>query len=271
MKYHFLDLSSAWNPVFSTRLDDPQSRIIVGDIYFSEFSQAEPDRIEKHFVRLQSFGDRLYYGTSATECLNREIATLRRTPQSFVIDSTATVWMRRNLGEPRSLAKLISQPEMRRTVIEDRYSNQDSRDRYKVMVRTYEHAMKITKHNVPSATPLDEAMLIDTVKIGRYSVFKYLKDLGRSESDSYRFAMKDSYMIRDICSRLCRIADWAQSKGITGQNSAQLDNEGIDVEYVVMASYCDEFLTADLRNQRNDKNLRRLLMLAPGVRKMRSA
>lgn len=269
VKYLFLDQSSARSFAFAPQLNDPSVKVVVGDVYFTEFSQADATTVQRHLDRLREFGNRLYFGRSATECLNRELSLLRRTNRDVALNSEATVWMRERLTATRPLAELITGPDIRKTVIEDHYSSQKARDAYKEMVRMYERAMKITKHNVPFGTPLDEAVLRDTVMLGRYSVFKYLADGGQSETDARRFAMKDTFMLRDICARLCRIADWAQSKGIDGQDAAQLDNEGMDVEYVVLASYFDEFLTSDQRNQRNDANLRRLLALVPDVRKMR--
>ena len=268
-KYLFLDQSSARIFAFAPQLNDSSVKVVVGDVYFTEFSQAEAPTVQRHLDRLREFGGRLYFGRSATECLKRELSSLRRTNRDVAINSEATVWMREKLTETRPIAELITGSDIRKTVIEDRYSNQMARDTYKGMVRMYERAMKITKHNVPFGTPLDEAVLRDTIALGRYSVFKYLADEGRGESDARRFAMKDTFMLRDICARLCRIADWAQSKGIDGQNAAHLDNEGMDMEYVVLAGYFDEFLTSDQRNQRNDVNLRRLLALVSDVRKMR--
>ena len=270
VKYLFLDQSSARTFAFAPRLDDPNVKVVVGDVYFTEFSQADATTVQRHLDRLRAFGNRLYFGRSATECLKRELSLLRRTNRDVALNAEATVWLRRELAATRPLAELITGPDIRKTVNEDRYSKQKPRDAFKDMVRMFESAMKSTMYNVSSGTPLAEDVLRDIVQLGRFSIFKYLCESGQPVLDARRFAMKDSFMLRDVCARLCRFTDWAQSKGIDGQSAAQLDNEGMDVEYVVVASYFDEFLTSDQRNQRNDSNLRHLLRLAPGVRKMRT-
>ncbi len=267
--YLFLDQSSARHPAFTARLDDPRSRIIVPDVYFAEFSRAAPATLERHLERLRECRDRLYCAVSSSECLFRERDDRRRTTRGFVISSQATVLLRKRLADVRSLADLMTQPEVVHTVVADRYSKPDNRDAFKGMVREYERAMKMVKYRAPAGTPMNEEELQGTIKLGRGAVSSYLQHRGWSPAAARAFAKKDSFMFRDICVRMCRFADWAQAKGIDGQDSAKIDNEGMDIEYVALASYFDEFLTDDKRNQRNDANFRRLLALAPTMKEMR--
>ena len=269
MAYLFLDQSSARHPDFAARIDDPRSRIIVPDVYFAEFSRAVPATLERHLERLRDCRDRLYCAVSSSECLLRERDAHRRTTRDFVISSEATMLLRRRLVDPRSLAAQMTQPEVVKAVITDRYSKPNDRAAFKGMVHEYERAMKMVKHRAPAGTPMSEEELSGTIKLGRGAVSSYLQHRGWSATASRAFARKDSFMFRDICARMCRFADWAQAKGIDGQDAAQLDNEDMDIEYVVLASYFDELLTSDKRNQRNDANLRRLLMLAPTMKAMR--
>lgn len=242
----------------------------MGDVYFSEFSRLQPDILERHLVRLSAIRRRVFYAVASGQCLNRELATRRRTNRDFLLHAQATVWIRDRLADPHSLAVLITGQDVRDTVIKDRYSNQEQRDGYKFMVKEFERAMKVADHKGRAGDLLNDEALRGTILLGRSCVYYYLIEKGWTRSDAVRFSMRDSFMFRDICARLCRVSDWAQAKGIEGQDSPRIDGEGMDIEYVVLASYCDRFLSDDGRNQRNDSNLRRLLEMAPRVREMRT-
>lgn len=266
--YLLLDQSSARHAAFADRLSQPDVRIVVSDVYFSEFTRASQNLLERHLERLLAHRDRLHYAVATSQCLNRELATLRRTTRDFVLNAEATVWVRQHLASVRTLAELITQPASRRIVTEDRYSQPEGRAGFRLMVREYECAMAELGHRAPFGTPIDDDNLRQTIKTGRWTVFNHLVENGVPLGKARAFAMKDTYMLRDICMRLCRFADWAQSRGIDGQSDEQLDNEGMDLEYLVIGSYFDEFLTADRRNQRNDANFCRLLKHLPRVREM---
>lgn len=271
-KYLFLDQASARHPAVMGSLDDPDARAVISDAYLAEFSRWVPEKVARHFERLSQMRDRVYFAEAASACIKREIKTLKRTNRGHVIHSEGTAWLRRQLADPLRLARMNTEDELRKIVIEDRYSDPRNHANYVGMVKVFEAAMARTGfHAKTHDAPIADDELVEMVELARLCVYRYIRHHGHSETAARKFALGDSYLLREVGARLCRIADWAQARGIGDQSEGQIFSENIDLEYVSISTYFDDFLVYEKRSRRNIDNVRRMLSLAPSIRKMRAA
>ena len=271
-KYLFLDQASARHPQVMSALDDPNARVVISDAYLAEFSRWVPDRISQHFQRLAQLRDRVYLAAAAGSCIQREIKSLTRTNQGHVIHSQGTVWIRQALADPVALAQMNTEAELKKIVHEDRYSDPATCSNYIGIVRTFETAMaRANFRPVAHDAPITDDELEGIIKLARLSVYRYVLGYGHSAVAAKKFALGDSYLFREASSRFCRAVDWAQAHGIQDQSKQQLYSENMDLEYVSLATYFDDFLVYEKRSRRNIENVRRLLKMSPSIRMMREA
>lgn len=120
-QYLFLDQSAARSSRFTSLLNDPNAKIMVGDSYFSELTRASESILINHATRLSDFRSRIFYVKSCTQCLKMELRDRQCTTRKFTIDARFTGWLRKSLAHPQCIVDQIKNPDIRETVKEDHY------------------------------------------------------------------------------------------------------------------------------------------------------
>lgn len=269
MSFLFLDQSSVRHHQFNDLLQNNYNKIVISDVYLTEFSLAHPSTLMRHLDTLAQMRDRVYVATGAGALLRKELEIQKRVNRGHVIRSDHTKYIRERLLNIESLASWITSNEQRDRVISERYSEEIKLQRFKEMVKIYERAMHAAKFRGKAGELIPDSELTPLIHDLRYAILDGFQKRGWSPTEAKRFALCDSYHLRIVAAFFLRAMDWAQSHGIESQSTEQLYNEDIDLEYVTTASYFDEFLVYENRSKRNFSNLKRLLHLAPEERKIR--
>lgn len=232
----------------------------------AEFCRAAPSTLKRHLESLAQYRDRIYVSAAAGISMRRESTDLTRTTQGHRIDRLATIHLRDKLRDPDALALLLTDPAAQDRVKNERYDDHDGNAAFVSIIKEITEAMKLDPERVQGERLLRDEYLVSAIKQTRRAMLVYLVQAGQDKVRARKFASGDSMMFRFLSTHFCRHMDWAQTKGIIDVQEADIYNEKMDLEYVTMASYFDEFLAVDKRNQRSDLNLRRLLVLAKKVR-----